>query len=84
MAVITPQIEQELIDHQRHNRYEIPPAVMAGIGKYQSAVAPSMFGGMSGLDPAPNQPLGATPEQLTGWAKILPAIEASNLSPEGI
>lgn len=74
-------LEDALLAAQQNNRILYPPVASAGIGHFQSAIAPAMFGGLSLLGPVANQPLTTTPEKLIGWEGIIPAAPAN---PEGI
>ena len=84
MAEIGHILSQVLLEAQKNNRILIPPAAMAGIGQFQSAVAPSEFGGMALGAPVADQPLSTTPEKLIGWDNIIPIFASNGLKPEGV
>ena len=73
MSVSQKDLEDLLLATQRANRESAPPAAMAGIGQFQSALCPAVFGGLSLIGPATDQPLGTTPEKLVGFDAVMPA-----------
>jgi hypothetical protein len=73
-----------LIAAQKNNREQMPPVAMAGIGHFQSALTPAVFGGLSQEGTAADQPLGTTPLKLNGFDRLIPHLGDTGISPEGV
>jgi hypothetical protein len=81
---VSEQIRRQIIAAQQSNRALLPPAQCTGIGQFQSALVPAMFGGLGAADPVPDQPLGTSATKISGFDQVLPSVEISGAYPEGM
>ncbi len=87
MAVSNEQqalLEGVLLAQRDRNRYLLPPPANAGIGQWQSALVPAVFGGLSVFGVVDDQPLTDTPVKLEGFNEVVPNGEGNNPAPEGM
>ncbi len=84
MPELTPSHRETFLANSRANRYNYPPVALGGIGQEPLALVPAVFGGIGVVGPVANQPLGTTPEKITGFDQVVPDFATSGIYPEGL